>query len=308
MSFLSLSFLALLLSPLAHGSPTLPYRIGLAGQGLADHQKRDHANGAYMSISTEQSINTDVGVMQQNCVFTFSPIILADGSEGVEEVKTCTNSLTDDDVENGSNNTQNGTNNAQNGTTNTGSSSTVSAVSVNGLSTIAGTATTTTTQPTNTGVNGAAQASSSSSTTASTTSTTGAAVVVNGLSTLASSAPVPTTTAANGAQQVQPTAQTTAAAAIATAASSTTNANPTVAAAAEQASPSGSSAAFAMPGKKMSVLPIGLGVFAGISVIALIVVGLVTYERTKYRKAFRQRKLAEAGTGMGYGGMAQQRA
>jgi uncharacterized membrane protein YfcA len=32
------------------------------------------------------------------------------------------------------------------------------------------------------------------------------------------------------------------------------------------------------------VLPIGLGVFAGISVIALIVVGLVTYERTKYRK------------------------
>lgn len=32
------------------------------------------------------------------------------------------------------------------------------------------------------------------------------------------------------------------------------------------------------------MLPIGLGVFAGVSVIALIVVGLVTYERTKYRK------------------------
>jgi len=41
---------------------------------------------------------------------------------------------------------------------------------------------------------------------------------------------------------------------------------------------------FTLPGKKLSVLPIGLGVFAGISVIALIVVGLVTYERTKYRK------------------------
>ena len=50
-------------------------------------------------------------------------------------------------------------------------------------------------------------------------------------------------------------------------------------------------------------MPIGLGVFAGISVIALIVVGLVTYERTKYRKAFRQRKLAEQGAGMGYSGM-----
>jgi len=58
-----------------------------------------------------------------------------------------------------------------------------------------------------------------------------------------------------------------------------------------------------MPGKSMSVLPIGLGVFAGISVVALIVVGLVTYERTKYRKAFRQRKLAETGAAMGYGGM-----
>jgi hypothetical protein len=38
------------------------------------------------------------------------------------------------------------------------------------------------------------------------------------------------------------------------------------------------------PGQKLEVLPIGLGVFAGVSVIALIVVGLVTYERTKYRK------------------------
>ena len=45
-----------------------------------------------------------------------------------------------------------------------------------------------------------------------------------------------------------------------------------------------SSSKFQLPGTKLSVLPIGLGVFAGISVIALIVVGLVTYERTKYRR------------------------
>ena len=45
-----------------------------------------------------------------------------------------------------------------------------------------------------------------------------------------------------------------------------------------------STAKFQLPGTKLSVLPIGLGVFAGISVIALIVVGLVTYERTKYRR------------------------
>ena len=42
-------------------------------------------------------------------------------------------------------------------------------------------------------------------------------------------------------------------------------------------------AATAVQGRKLSVLPIGLSVFAGISVFALIVVGLVTYERTKYR-------------------------
>jgi hypothetical protein len=62
-----------------------------------------------------------------------------------------------------------------------------------------------------------------------------------------------------------------------------------------------------VPGKSVEVLPIGLGVFAGISVIALIVVGLTTYERTKYRKAFRARRLAASGAEMGYGGMSERR-
>lgn len=74
---------------------------------------------------------------------------------------------------------------------------------------------------------------------------------------------------------------TTAASSAADSASSSAAAS-SVSAAAANAS---SQAAFTLPGKKLSVLPIGLGVFAGISVIALIVVGLVTYERTKYRKA-----------------------
>jgi hypothetical protein len=50
------------------------------------------------------------------------------------------------------------------------------------------------------------------------------------------------------------------------------------------AASSTSAATFIEPGRHLSVLPIGLAVFAGISVIALIVVGFVTYERTKYRK------------------------
>lgn len=69
------------------------------------------------------------------------------------------------------------------------------------------------------------------------------------------------------------------------------------------------------------MLPIGLGVFAGVSVIALFVVGLVTYERTKHRRVswnrlsqtvtesddggplqnFRKLRLQEAGNRMGYG-------
>jgi len=59
-------------------------------------------------------------------------------------------------------------------------------------------------------------------------------------------------------------------------------------------------AAFDPPGKKLEVLPIGLGVFAGVSVIALIVVGIVTYERTKHRKNFRKLRQQEVNR-MGYG-------
>ena len=102
--------------------------------------------------------------------------------------------------------------------------------------------------------------------------------------------------------QIQPSSSSVTADAASTSSSSTFNGNSTdtAAAAAAAASTSSSSAvngnstdaaaataadtSFTLPGKKLSVLPIGLGVFAGISVIALIVVGLVTYERTKYRK------------------------
>ena len=53
------------------------------------------------------------------------------------------------------------------------------------------------------------------------------------------------------------------------------------------------------------MLPIGLGVFGGITAIALIVVAYVMWERTKYRKKFRAGKtqqLAAQGAMPGYGG------
>jgi len=130
------------------------------------------------------------------------------------------------------------------------------------------------------------------------------ALSVNGVSTVTAAAAPTEEPNASPDGEATPTATPTLTPEAATNNSPGTAANvsgsPT-AAAAEQTT----TGSFTIPGKKLSVLPIGLGVFAGISVIALIVVGLVTYERTKYRKAFRQRKLAEAGAQMGYGGMAQ---
>ncbi|KIK97367.1 hypothetical protein PAXRUDRAFT_824997 [Paxillus rubicundulus Ve08.2h10] len=64
-------------------------------------------------------------------------------------------------------------------------------------------------------------------------------------------------------------------------------------------------AAFTMPGRSLEVLPIGLGVFGGITAIAVFVVAFVTWERVKYRKAFRQRRLAEKNWPIGNGGMSK---
>jgi len=117
------------------------------------------------------------------------------------------------------------------------------------------------------------------------------------------------TTAAANTASAQVTATTTIAvvtpvfpAPTTAAASATTTDTASGASGTADAANASQTTSFTLPGQKLQVLPIGLGVFAGISVIALIVVALVTYERTKYRKAFRARKLAESGASMGYGG------
>lgn len=43
-------------------------------------------------------------------------------------------------------------------------------------------------------------------------------------------------------------------------------------------------AAFVMPGTSIQVLPIGLGVFGGITAVAVFFVAFVTWERIRYRK------------------------
>jgi len=76
----------------------------------------------------------------------------------------------------------------------------------------------------------------------------------------------------------------------------------TPAAAAEDSANSGT---FTPPGRSLQVLPVGLGIVGGVTAIALVIVGIVTYERTRHRKNFRRRRLAESGAEMGYGGIAK---
>ncbi|WWC68789.1 uncharacterized protein I206_102724 [Kwoniella pini CBS 10737] len=54
-----------------------------------------------------------------------------------------------------------------------------------------------------------------------------------------------------------------------------------------------------IPGQKLQVLPIGLGVFGGLAGIAILVILYVTYQRRKFKLQFRSRKLAEKASPMG---------
>ncbi|KAG9316705.1 hypothetical protein JVU11DRAFT_2765 [Chiua virens] len=59
-------------------------------------------------------------------------------------------------------------------------------------------------------------------------------------------------------------------------------------------------AIFVMPGTTIQVLPFGLGIYGGITAIAIAAVVYVTFERVRYRKNFRQQRMAETNL-MGYG-------
>ncbi|KAK7005605.1 hypothetical protein R3P38DRAFT_1710277 [Favolaschia claudopus] len=285
LAFLFLSFLAL--SPV-NAAPVVVSR---------------QTDGQTTTVMTQSTTSTPAGDMTQTCVITLTPIKDDQGNDAVRQVKTC--KLTMGGVNNSGNNGNNGGTNGgnDNGGGNNGGDASSTAAGDNGNG-------------------GSATDSSGSASTAS----SGGGIIVNGVSSVsatptdsaggaastdsaggaggansASATPTPGAPAEAGAAAVSAGELTS----IPLTAVSTGGVLPTGAAAAADQSPSPSSSSFTVPGQKIQVLPIGLGVFAGISVIALIVVGLVTYERTKYRKAFRARKLAESGAGMGYGGMAQ---
>ncbi|TFK73976.1 hypothetical protein BDN72DRAFT_833958 [Pluteus cervinus] len=238
------------------------------------------------SLMTIQTLDTVAGPMTETCVITLTPITDANGQPAVEEVKNCKFALSADNS--GAQPPPGGSNSAATVSVPPTTVSLTTSSSDPAATSSVSLATTT----------AAAQSSVSAATSLATAPPTAAPspsadapVVVNGISSIAAS--------------IAPSAVVGAGASAAADSAASISASAAASAAAEQSPSTSPAAAFQLPGRQLSVLPIGLGVFAGISVIALIVVGLVTYERTKYRKAFRQRKLAESGQEMGYGGMAQ---
>ncbi|PBK74475.1 hypothetical protein ARMSODRAFT_592429 [Armillaria solidipes] len=266
------------------------------------------------TVQVVHEYQTTAGLMTQICTITLTPTTDASGQEAFVEVESCTESIgspgsssassvasaTDTSAAVNTATIASSTDTSSSSTVTSAASTTQSAVgggalSVNGFSSVTVDASSASSSDTAT----ATVASSSETSSASASASAGGAISVNGFSSASLDSSSATSTTSSAGTTL---AATTAVAASDTAASASAAAAGSAAAAESSET---QTTAFTLPGKHLSVLPIGLGVFAGISVIALIVVGLVTYERTKYRKAFRQRKLAESGANMGYGGMAQ---
>jgi len=269
------------------------------------------------TVQVVHEYQTTAGLMTQVCTITLTPTTDASGQEAFVEVESCTESVGSQNNGNSGSPSASSVTSATDtsaavntatiaSSTDTSLSSTVTsaasttqsavaggALSDNGFSSVTVDASSASSSDTVTAT------AASSSETSSASASAGGAISVNGFSSASLDSSSATATPSS--------AGTTLAATTATAASDTAASASAAAAGSAAAAESSETqtTAFTLPGKHLSVLPIGLGVFAGISVIALIVVGLVTYERTKYRKAFRQRKLAESGANMGYGGMAQ---
>ncbi|KIM30533.1 hypothetical protein M408DRAFT_328098 [Serendipita vermifera MAFF 305830] len=269
-----------------------------------------------VTFQTVTTTQTQAGTITTTCNVTLSPITAADGSTQIRQEKQC---KFDVSPAGGSDNQSSSSSTSNGGQTQTSTSSAATETATESQATqtqttqtlsssvSSATATATGTAPPAVSVIGPGVIDASSTGTVS-----GSSSVQSSVSATATGS-APPAVSVIGPGQIPVSATGTASQASASVSGSaslvtsvTTLSNgqvstaittPTAAAAEQQAATT--------PGQKLEVLPIGLGVFAGVSVIALIVVGLVTYERTKYRKAFRQRKLAEAGANMGYGGMAE---
>ncbi|KAG6903013.1 hypothetical protein C0995_007446 [Termitomyces sp. Mi166 len=262
-------------------------------------------NGA-TTVQTVHTSQTPAGQLTETCDITLTPITDKNGEPAVEEVKKCSLALDSGTESSVTSSITTSTTTSTAGNTIPPSSTTMTATSLTQISTSVSGSLTTATSDAGTSSLASRTSTASGMTTSTALSTPTSSTVTP--STPATNAISASTIVVNGVSSVTgvPTETTSVVPGAATPLSMNSSSGSGTAAADTSATPASesSAASFQLPGKKISVLPIGLGVFAGISVIALIVVGLVTYERTKYRKAFRQRRLAETGAAMGYGGMA----
>jgi len=312
MRFINVFALTLLsLAPSIHSLPA-----PVAPRTLREVYIRQN-NGGFngpQTVHTVNTANTGAGSITTSCDITLTPIQNSDGQNYVQEVQNCQISVNGQDVSSSNNNGGNSGSSSSSGSSSDSSSSSSTTTSGD---------TSTSSSTSSSSNNG-----SSNSSTSTTGSNSGGALSVQGVVAtegILSAAP----SATDAADAVSTTGSSSSAgsgsgaAVVAdgfTSVTGTDTPSPTgalgsavsalsSATAADDTAPSTSSAAaFQIPGRSLQVLPIGLGIFAGISVIALIVVGLVTYERTKYRRAFRHRRLAEQGANMGYGGAAMSQA
>ncbi|KAJ3896831.1 hypothetical protein GG344DRAFT_60993 [Lentinula edodes] len=248
------------------------------------------------TLTTVTSSMTPAGPLTQTCVITLTPITDSNGKPAVQEVKNCTVAV-----------------NASNGTTASTLSNSPASSSSASSSNAATAASTTTTSAAATAESSTSTVSPATSATAASTSSVSAnaAISVNGITTMTSLAPGTQTASAsvsssasdsaaavsassaaatsvasvpdcfrNNAASAGSASEASATATSSSATAAADNSNPTASLSTQQLAET----TYVVPGKSLQVLPIGLGVFAGISALALIVVGLVTYERTKYRK------------------------
>ncbi|KAI0373582.1 hypothetical protein BV20DRAFT_1033871 [Pilatotrama ljubarskyi] len=268
------------------------------------------------TIQTTNTIQTAVGPMLQTCTIKLTPITGDNGEPLVREEKSCSVQMTSSGNNASGSDGSNASSSADAGASSTDSAASASQTDApaSPTATDSNAAASATATGGAVGVNGSSQVPGSALSTGATDS---AAATATASSDSAAASATATASSSSGAKAVSPGGFSTIdASAVATESDASATGSPTApvgnaadnapttATSAADTATSSAAASFQLPGTKLSVLPIGLGVFAGISVIALIVVGLVTYERTKYRKAFRQRKLAESGAAMGYGGMA----
>jgi len=259
-----------------------PGAYGAATPLVRELTVRDGFLAGPVTVTTVENHQTTAGLVTQTCNITLTPVTV-NGQNMVQEDKKCKTSV-DSSSNAGQSVPLSSTSpftTVSTATTAESSTATLSSSSIVSSSTALAVATTASTSTSADSADSQPSAADSSQ------------------SNLSSPLPISSTGASSPTQtSVQVSQSSVATSAI----PSTVQTSSAAASSAADLSNNSNAVAVPLPGKNIQVLPIGLGVFAGISVIALVVVGLVTYERTKYRKAFRQRKLAEQAGPLGFVG------